>query len=94
MQFPLNVYHFHIFTKYKNHKRGYGKSGAICVLVITTYIQHCTRGHKQCKKARKENKRHMDLKGRNKTAIIYKQYDCIPKGNPKNRKLKASQTNC
>ena len=31
----------------------------------------------------------MDLKGRNKTAIIYKQYDCIPKGNPKNRKLKS-----
>ena len=36
----------------------------------------------------------MDSKGRNKTAIIDKQYDSIPKGNPKNRKLKASQTNC
>lgn len=51
--------------------------------ILTILIQHSSGNSCQCNTARKENKRHVDQKGRNKTILI-RRYDYL------NRKLQGN----
>ena len=61
---------------------------------LITSIQHCNGGLSQCNKARKRNKRHRDLKRRNKTLFennISMYIECSKEFPKKKKELELSE---